>query len=176
MPLPAKLGAIFFALIGVGLLVYATSLAPFTTGSDPRVWQRKVPDRSSMVYQEVRTAHLTKKYSLQDYGASCLLVAALCALAGHARRFRAPNSKKGFVWLAIGLPCVTLIADVFSSYQQILRYVAPHWADSFGITLAESIFLCIVAWAVAIPHLVFLRSVCTQKSSATPLMLALSVR
>lgn len=176
MPLPAKLGAIFFTLIGVALLVYATSLAPFTTGSDPRVWQEKVPYSNSAVYQKVRKAHLTSKYKFEDYGASCLVVAALCVLAGNARRARTPGSLRTYVLLALGLPCVSWIAYVLSNYQQLLRYAAPHWADSFAVVLVEGVVLAAVGWAVTLLHLFCLRGVSVNDVSLAPGMETLQWR
>jgi hypothetical protein len=161
-------------LIGVALVGYAYSLAPYT---DETVFLERymaLANGQSTEYWELRDEMLTPKYQLQDYGTTLIAIAVgglLVSLKGW-RQLKSPTSRATLICIAFAAAFLTVGAYVFDLLQAYGRGEFPHWADSMGIPLmgVPVLLVALLVWAGA--QLVFLR----RNYRSTPLALALSRR
>ena len=147
-----------FIFLGVCIFGYSLSMKPYT---DEDLFEKKYMELSSgqsKEYFELRDSMLTLKYRTQDIGITFFSIALLVGLVfklGH-NSFKSPPSKSGFVFLAIGLPFLTVFGYVFDLVQGMLRQEFPHWADSLGIPLAGAPIQLVILLAWSLVHLFFL--------------------
>lgn len=150
--------SIFF-LLGICLFGYSLTMKSYT---DEELFMKKYMELSSgesEKYFELRDSMLTSKYRIQDSGITlfsiALLVGLMFKLGQHS--FKSPNSKLGFVFLAICLPFLTVFGYVFDLMQGMHRQEFPHWADSLAIPLAGAPIQLILLLAWSLLHLLFIK-------------------
>lgn len=168
-----KLAAILL-LIGVAILGYTLSIAPY---KDQKLFMERymaLSSGQSAEYWKLRDEMLTPKYQLQDYGGT-LVVAALGMLLVSRkgwRQLKSPRSRATLFGLAFAAPVLTVGAYVFDLFLGFARGEFPYWADSMGIPLmgVPMLLFGLLVWAGV--HLAFLRG--TYRS--VPLAQAMSRR
>ena len=145
-------------LVGVALLGYAFSLAPY---KDEALFMKRymaLSDGQSNEYWKLRDEMLTPKYQLQDYGGTlvALSIGVLLVCRRGWRRLKSPKSRAKLFGLAVAAPLLTIGAYVFDLLQGFARGEFPHWADSMAIPLMGVPVLLIVLLVWSSAHLAFL--------------------
>ncbi len=153
-----KLAAILL-LVGLAILGYAYSMAPYRDEALFMERYMALVDGQSDEYWRLRDEMLTAKFQLQDYGGT-LVAFSIGVLLGFRkgwRRIRSPMTRTTLFVLAFVAPFLTVGAYVFDLFQGFARGEFPHWADSMAIALmgVPALFLPLLAWSGA--HLTFLR-------------------
>lgn len=153
-----KLSAILL-LVGVAVLGYAYSLAPY---KDEALFSERymaMSDGQNNEYWKLRDEMLTSKFQLQDYGGTlvALSIGVLLVSGQGWRHLKSPKSRATLFGLAFATPFLTVGAYAFDLLQGFARGEFPHWADSMGIPLmgVPILLLLMLVWAGA--HLAFLR-------------------
>jgi hypothetical protein len=166
-----KLSAILL-LIGIALIGYAYSLAPYKDAALFAERYMALSDGQSTEYWQLRDEMLTPKFQLQDYGGTLVAIAAVVFIVSRKgwRQLRSPNSRATLFWIAFAAPFVTVGAYVFDLFQGFDRGEFPHWADSMGIPLlgVPVMLVVLLVWSGA--QLVVLRG----SYQSAPLALAVS--
>lgn len=154
-----KFVAYLLLLVGMAILAYAYSIAPY---KDEALFMERYMALSagqSSEYWQLRDEMLTPKFQLQDYGGTLLALAIGAFLVSRKgwQKLKSPKSRVALVGLAFATPLLTVGAYVFDLLQAFGRGEYPHWADSMGIPLMGSplILLVLLVWSGA--HLAFLR-------------------
>ena len=166
-----KLSAIVL-LIGVVIIGYAYSLAPYKDEALFTERYMALSDGQSTEYWKLRDEMLTPKFQLQDYGGTLVAIAAVIFIVSRKgwRQLKAPTSRATLFGVAFVAPFLTVGAYVFDLFQGFARGEFPHWADSMGIPLMGVPVLLVVLLVWSCAHLAFLRG----SYQATPLAVALS--
>lgn len=153
-----KLSAIFL-LIGVTILGYTYSMAPY---KDEALFMERyiaLSEGQSNEYWKLRDEMLTPKFQLQDYGVTLVTLSIGILLVSRKgwRHLKSPKSRTTLFWLAFFAPLLTVGAYVFDLLQGFARNEFPHWADSMAIPLmgVPVLLILLLAWSGA--HLAFLR-------------------
>ncbi len=169
-----KLSAILL-LIGVALLAYAFSIAPYKNEKLFMERYMAMSDGQSKEFWKLRDEMLTPKYQLQDYGGTVVAVAVGVFLVSRKgwRQIKSPKFRATLFWLAFVAPFLTVSAYVFDLMQGFDRGEFPHWADSMAIPLMGVPVLLVVLLVWSAAHLGFLRR---DYQPATSLALAVSLK
>jgi len=153
-----KLSAILL-LIGVAILGYAYSLAPYKDEALFTERYMAMSDGQSKEYWKLRDEMLTPKFQLQDYGGTLIALSIGVLLVSRKgwRHLKSPKSRATLFGLAFAAPLLTVGAYVFDLLQGFARGEFPHWADSMAIPLmgVPVLLLLLLVWSGA--HLAFLR-------------------
>lgn len=153
-----KLAAILL-LIGVAILGYASSIAPY---KDEALFMERymaLSSGQSTEYSKLRDEMLTPKFQLQDYGGTLIAVAVGVFLFSRRgwQNLKSPKSRATLLGLVFSVPFLTIGAYVFDLFLGFARGEFPHWADSMGIPLMGTPVLLVVLLAWSGAHLAFLR-------------------
>jgi hypothetical protein len=158
-------------LIGIAIIGYASSLAPYKNEALFTRRYMALSDGQSTEYWKLREDMLTPKFQLQDYGGTVIAIAIVTLIVSRKgwRHLKSPSRAMLF-GLAFAAPVLTAGAYVFDLLQGFARGEFPHWADSMAIPLMgiPVLFIILLIWSAA--HLAFLRGACQP----TPLVLTLS--
>src|SRR5688572_21720797 len=166
-----KLSAIFL-LIGITIIGYAYSLAPY---KDEALFTERymvLSDGQSMEYWKLRDEMLTPKFQLQDYGGTFIVIAVVVFVVSRKgwRQLKSPSSRTALFGIALAAPFLTVAAYVFDLFQGFDRGEFPYWADSMSIPLMGAPIMLIVLFVWSGAHLSFLRS----SYQPAPLVLAVA--
>lgn len=166
-----KLSAILL-LIGVAIIGYAYSLAPY---KDEALFMERymaLSDGQSTEYWKLRDEMLSPKFQLQDYGGTVIAIAVGVLVVSRKgwRQLKSPKSRATLLGFAFAAPFLTAGAYVFDLFQGFARGEFPHWADSMGIPLMGVPVLLVVLLVWSGAHLAFLRG----SYQPAPLVLAVS--
>jgi hypothetical protein len=159
-------------LIGVAIVGYAYSLAPYTDEAAFLEQYTALAQGQSTEYWELRNKMLTPKFQFEDYGGTLIAIGIgglLVSLKGW-RKLKSPTSRTMLLGIGFAAALLTAGAYVFDLFQAYGRGEFPPWADSMGIPLlgVPVLLVALLVWAGA--QLVFLRG----EYHSTPLALALS--
>jgi len=154
-----KLAAYLLLLVGIAILAYAYSIAPY---KDEALFMERYMALSvgqSHEYWQLRDEMLTPKFHLQDYGRTLVTLAVAAFLVSREgwQQLKSPKSRIALLGLAFVTPFLTVGAYVFNLLQAFDRGEFPHWADSMDIPLmgAPVILVVLLVWSGV--HLAFLR-------------------
>lgn len=152
--------ATFLMVIGIGLLGFSSSIAPYKDGALFMERYMALSAGQSAEYWQLREEMLTPKFRLQDYGGTFIALAFGLLLISRRgwRNLKAPNSRAALLAVAFASPLLTVVAYIFDLLLGFERQEFPHWADSMGIPLMGVPMLLVVLLAWAGAHLAFLAS------------------
>lgn len=151
--------AVILLLIGVAILGYASSIAPY---KDEALFMERymaLSQGQSTQYSKLRDEMLTPKFQLQDYGGTLIAagVGVFFFFRRGGRNLKSPKSRATLLGLAFVVPFLTVGAYVFDLFLGLERGEFPPWADSMGIPLMGVPILLVVLLAWSGVHLAFLR-------------------
>jgi len=163
------------ALLGIGLLAYSLTLAPY---KDEQAFMKQylaMHSGQSQEYFALRDAQLTLKYPLQDFGIQVLISAILLALLARQGRIRINSfrSRAMAASTAALLPILCVGGYVFDLLQAFDRGEFPHWADSMGIPLMGAPVLLVFLWFWAFANMALMSG---KFQSGTPVKSAFQWR
>ncbi|MEW5786926.1 MAG: hypothetical protein AB1899_03630 [Pseudomonadota bacterium] len=154
-----KLAAYLILLVGIAILAYAYSIAPY---KDEALFMERYMALSagqSNEYWQLRDEMLTPKFQLQNYGGTLVTLAVAVFFVSRRgwQQLKSPKSRVALLGLAFATPFLTVGAYVFDLLQAFDRGEFPHWADSMGIPLmgVPVNLVVLLLWSGA--HLAFLR-------------------
>jgi hypothetical protein len=151
--------AAFLFFVGIALLGYAASLAPYADEALFMERYHALPSGQSAAFAQLRDQMLTPKFQVQDYGATCVAAALgvwLVARRGW-RHLKAPASRATLLGLALALPFFTVAAVSFDVLLGLHRGAFPHWAYTVVIPLMQLPFLLLLLLLASGAHMAFLR-------------------
>ncbi|MES2047042.1 MAG: hypothetical protein V4447_01470 [Pseudomonadota bacterium] len=150
--------ATILLLIGVAILGYAASIAPYKNEALFMERYMALSSGQNTEYSKLREEMLTLKFQLQDYGGTLVSAAIVTFLISRKgwRNMKSPKSRATLLGLAFVVPFFTVGAFVLDLFLGFERGEFPHWADSMGIPLSGSPFLLVILLVWSGAHLAFL--------------------
>lgn len=140
-------------VIGIGLLMYASILPPYTDELEFNRRTLQLVAGQNAEFHALLREYLTDKYALQDYGLTSIVLAGTAWLIARYGEggIKSPPTRALLARLAHLAGFSVVFAIAFTLVQSYARGYYPHWADSIAPLLAADliVWLVVIAWTLA---------------------------
>ncbi|QEI05179.1 hypothetical protein FXN63_04510 [Pigmentiphaga aceris] len=165
--------AAVLAVVGAGLLAYASMLAPFTDQQEFYRRYLQLQTGQNAEFHGLLREFLSAKYELVDYGWTLIVLAGVAWLVARfgSGGIKSPPVRRSLVRLAYLAAFAVFFALEFTVFQNYDRGYYPRWADSIAPLLVGGVLVLLVMLGWTFAHL---RLLPRDYPASKPLQLAVS--